>query len=249
MPTKPAKSLISRRSPQPMWHQLKELLVARIQSGEWRPGDLVPPELELQNAYKLSRTTVRQALRELELDGMVTRYRGRGTFVARPKLTHGPEPHDGLSRSLVEQGLRPSWNLLWHGFAAVPEDEAARLGVAPGSQVYCVRRLRLANDEPLGYHLAWVAPPFTDGIDETALEEGGSLDYLRREGRVHGAHAERILEAVPAGDTEVLLLGVEHGAPLFRIRRLLVASDGTPIESLSAWYRGDRFQYRVGHRE
>jgi GntR family transcriptional regulator len=114
--------------------------------------------------------------------------------------------------------------------------------------VYCVRRLRCANDEPIGYHLAYVAPEAAEGIDEAALTTGGSLDYLRREGRIHGARAERILEAVPAGDTEMLLLGVEKGAPLLRIRRLLVAPDGRAVESLDAVYRGDRFQYRLGQK-
>jgi GntR family transcriptional regulator len=244
--TKPAKGLISRRSALPLWHQLREILEERIRSGDWPPGAHLPAELELQQSYGLSRTTVRQALRELEIEGLVTRYRGRGTFVARPKLTHGPEARTSLSRSLLEQGLQPSWQLLSHGLSEAPEDVALRLSLARGVRAYSVRRLRCANETPIGHHTAFVAPQFATRIQEAALTSGGSLDYLSNESVVHSAHAGRLIDAIPAGELDVLLLGCEPGAPLLRIRRLLVATDGTPIEDLTAVYRGDRFQYRLG---
>ena len=80
------EAMLERSSPLPLYHQLKEILSTKIRRGEWKAGDLIPGEQELQSTYALSRTTARQALRELELDGVLTRHRGRGTFVARPKL-------------------------------------------------------------------------------------------------------------------------------------------------------------------
>ena len=81
---------IERGSPLPLYHQLKQVLLERITRGEFRPGVPLPGDHELVHSYRLSRTTVRQALRKLELTGVITRQRGRGTFLAGPKLRHGP---------------------------------------------------------------------------------------------------------------------------------------------------------------
>src|SRR5690606_14843251 len=80
--------MLQRSSPVPLYQQLKLLLADRIQRGVWKPGELIPGEHELQAIHRLSRTTVRQALQELEREGYVTRHRGRGTFVAQPGAVH-----------------------------------------------------------------------------------------------------------------------------------------------------------------
>ena len=83
---------IERESPIPLYYQLKQLLVERIKHNELQPGDIFPTEEQLQKKYQLSRTTVRQALKELEIEGLISRHRGRGTFVSRPKISHSSEP-------------------------------------------------------------------------------------------------------------------------------------------------------------
>lgn len=236
---------IQRDSPLPLYFQLQQILLDRIDRGAWKPGELIPGELELQATYDLSRTTVRQALRALELDGKVVRYRGRGTFVATPKLTHSPEPRNSLTQTLRSRGMAPGWTVLSCGAVPAPRDVAERLGVAAGAPLFRSMRLRLANDEPIGVHVAHVAPPFAGAIDEALLEQPGSLDYLAATGALDGSRAERVLEAVPATAEEADLLGVDVGAPMQRIWRLVVTADGEPLEHLRATYRGDRFQYRV----
>lgn len=238
---------IDRDSLLPLYYQLKQLLVQRIERGDWQPGDMLPTEQQLQEHYNLSRTTVRQAFRELELEGLVTRYRGRGTFVARPKVTHSPEPRFSLTNYLLQQGMRPGWQVLSAEWVPASPEVADRLQIEPGTLVHCLRRLRLANDEPIGYHIAHISPHFSDAIDATALTEGGSLRYLLGRGHLEGSHADRILEAVPAGEEEAELLGIDRGAPMLLIRRLVVTSEGQPVEDFRGIYRGDRFQYHIRH--
>ncbi len=238
-------SRIHRDSPLPLYHQLKQVLLEQIADGTWKPGELIPGEQELQTTFGLSRTTVRQALRELELDGKVIRYRGRGTFVNTPKIAHSPEPSHSLTRSLLRRGMTPGWRVLSHGPVAAPEDLAPQLDCDVGDSVYCIRRVRLANDEPIGIHTAHVAPAFASLVDRDRLEEGGSMDYLNIGDLLDGSRAERVLEAVAAADDDAEILDVEPGAPVLRILRVLVAADGQPIEHLRAVYRGDRFEYRV----
>jgi GntR family transcriptional regulator len=243
--TMAANKTIERDSPLPLWHQLQQLLLDKIDGGVWQPGDLIPGEQELQDQYGLSRTTVRQALRELELAGRVTRYRGRGTFVSAPKLRHSQEPKRSLARTLLRRGMTPGWRVLSHGPVSAPREVAERLGCDPGAEVYRVMRLRLANDEPIGLHVAHVAPAFRRLVDEARIGTGGSMEYLHCGDALDGSRAERVLEAIAANAEEADLLDVEPGAPMLRIQRLLTSAAGDPIEHLCAVYRGDRFEYHV----
>jgi GntR family transcriptional regulator len=240
--------IIDRESPVPLYYQLKQLLAERITEGEWLPGDMLPTEEQLQEQYGLSRTTVRQALKELEIEGLISRYRGRGTFVARPKISHSPDPHFNLTAYLNEQGMRPGWSVVSAEWVPATVDVAERLALKAGDQVYQLRRLRLANDEPIGYHIAHVIPALAETIDENRLEIGGSLDYLRGTGRLKQSYANRTLEAILASDEVAKQLEIAKGSPILMIRRRVFDSAGVPVEDMRAMYRGDRFQYRVRQR-
>lgn len=220
----------------------------RIHRGDWKPGDLIPGEHELQDTFRLSRTTVRQAMQELEREGFVTRHRGRGTFVAHPRAVHCPEPRASYSDYLIAQGIKPGWRVLTAEVTAAPLDVAARLQIASGAPVFHSRRLRLADDTPLGYLEAWVPAGRLGAAEQLDLGGGGgdgSLDYLRPTGLLAESRAERTLAACPACEAEATLLALPVGAPVLKIERRLVGADGRVIEDFCATYRGDRFRYRV----
>jgi len=239
---------IERESPVPLYYQLKQLLAERITKGEWQPGDMLPTEEQLQDQYKLSRTTVRQALKELEIEGLISRHRGRGTLVSRPKISHSPDPRFNLTAYLNEQGMRPGWRVLSAGWVRVTAEVAERLAVESDLLLYQLRRLRLANDEPIGYHIAHVIPALGQAIDENRLDQGGSLDYLRATGQLDQSLSNRTIEAILATDEVARQLDVLKGSPILMIRRRVFNVSGMPVEDMRAMYRGDRFQYRVRQR-
>lgn len=230
--------MLLRSSQLPLYRQLKQLLVDRIERGEYRPGDLIPGEHELQDSFHLSRTTVRQAMQELERAGYVTRHRGRGTFVA-------DLPRAGVGHSLQAQGLRGGLRLLAADTVPAPGDVAARLQLPPDAAVFRSRRLRLADDEPIGYLVAHVPAELSAEIDHTRLADADSLDYLRGGALLAGSRAERTLEAALADDLAAEALGISPGEPVLKIHRLLFAADGRPVEDSCGTYRGDRFRYHV----
>lgn len=236
---------INRNSPLPLYYQLKQLLVEQMANGEWKPGDILPTELSLQKEHDLSRTTVRQAIREMELEGLVTRFRGRGTFVAEPKVVHSPESQNSLTNFLMHQGKNPGWRLISSGMCIPPEAVSKSLQQPSGEEVFCLRRLRLSDNEPIGYLVSYVSPNYIEAVNETDFVEGGSLHYLRHQGHLVNSRAIRVLEAVPAQEEEASLLGVDIGVPLLRVRRTVFDRDEKPIEEFRGTYRGDRFQYKI----
>ncbi|UCG25678.1 MAG: GntR family transcriptional regulator [Chloroflexota bacterium] len=239
---------IERESPVPLYYQLRQLLTERITNGEWQPGKMLPTEEQLQDQYGLSRTTVRQALKELEFEGLISRHRGRGTFVSRPKISHSPDPRFNLTAYLSEQGMRPGWRVLSAGWVQAAAEVAERLAVESDLQLYQLRRLRLANDEPIGYHIAHVVRALGQAIDESRLDQGGSLDYLVTTGLLGQSLANRTIEAVPASEEVANYLDVLKGSAILMVKRRVFNSAGVPVEDMRAMYRGDRFQYRVRQR-
>lgn len=236
---------IDRNAKEPLYYQLKQLLIAQIEYGDFRPGDMLLTEEQLKEQYELSRTTIRHALGELELEGWVTRTRGRGTFVAQPKVVRQPGMSYRTLNPAQQDALNLNWRILTAKWIPASPEVAERLHVEPHTLIFRLRRLHLANNEPIGYHFAHVSPVFADAINREALDAGGPLTYLSGKGYLNGSLADRIIDAVEAGPKEEVLLNVEAGVPLLRIRRLVFSHDARPIEDLLAFYRGDRFQYQL----
>ena len=106
---------LSRDLPVPLYHQVKTSILRRIETGQWRPGDRLPSEDELAEGFKVSKITVRQALRELAQIGHIRREQGRGTFVQRPPLVEGPRKLTSFSEEMRRQGVQASSAVLEQG--------------------------------------------------------------------------------------------------------------------------------------
>ncbi len=235
---------VDRSSPMPLYFQLKQLLLEKITSHAWKPGDLVASEQELQTSHQLSRTTVRQALTELVAEGRLVRQRGRGTFVAQPKFQRSPR-HRGISQFLTEQGHIPALKVVDAEFVTPPAVVREALQLIGEQRAYRIRRVRLADDLPIGILSTYIAESVMKQIDLEALSAGESLNYLSKLPQMRQTHIQRAIEAVPARDEEARLLKVRKGAPMLLIERTVSGVDGAPIEFMRAIYRGDRLKYQV----
>lgn len=236
---------IDRNSPMPLYYQLKQVLLAKIESRELKPGDIFPTEQQIQDTYDVSRTTVRQALSELEDEGLITRHRGRGTFVSKPKLSHSPENYPNLADNMAQQGATPGWKLLSAEWVLAEKEVSKILNPGEEKKVFRLERLRLENDKPIGYHCAYVSPEFTTGIDGTAFTAGGSLRYLNGLNVLQDCVADRTLDALSANEKTANLLDVEVGTALLRVKRVVFSLEHKPIEYFVGLYRGDRFEYHI----
>ncbi len=236
---------IDRNLPIPLYFQLKKLLLEKIESNELKEGDALPTEQQIQEQYSLSRTTVRQALSELEDEGHIIRQRGRGTFVTERKLAHHPAEYPSLSDNMLMRGLVPGWKLLSAEWIEPDTTVIEALEVEPDEQVFFLERIRLENGRPIGYHRAYVPAAFTHGIDGTAYTHGGSLRYLTALSFLNQCVANRVLEAIHATEHAAALLEVDEGAALLRVKRTIFSPEKQPVEYFVGLYRGDRFEYHV----
>lgn len=235
---------IDKKSPVPLYFQLKQLLIQQLQHKQLRPGQQLPTEESLQQEYDISRTTVRQALRELEVEGWITRQAGRGTFVTEIKVREGTEPFADSLVFFESYGFDMSWKIISAELESAPPHIAERLGIPLGEKIFCMRRLRLANKEPIGLNEVYLVSKWVDHVDLSLAETGGSTNYLKVPD-ITQCVAERTVEALPASHEEARALQINYQDPVLVITRLLRDCDGTPMEHYHGVFRGDRYQYNV----
>lgn len=240
------ESQIRRNDPLPLYYQLYRLLLEKMQSGVWSPGFAISTEKELAEQYDLSRATVRQAIQQLVSDGYLVRRQGLGTFVAKPKLRHGPQRDFGLTGYLRLHGLRPGWTLLHKSKVIPPPSASAALALRESEPALEIIRLRLADDEAIGIHTVYVPYPLAERIRDEFLTVGeSSMYYLKQELGVTVSESHRYIEAASAEEAEAELLRVSVDSPLLVIHRITIDADGRQVEYMRAAYRADRFEYYV----
>lgn len=236
---------IDRTSPVPLYYQLKQILLDKLEKGAWKPGDLVPSEQELQQMYGLSRITVRQALSELTYEGRFDRHRGQGTFVANRQLVHNPLKRISITQLMREQDIEPVWQIRQRDFVSPLPNISETLGIRSNSRVYFVDFLLFAGQEPIGRHLTYLTRPVAESGNVASLSDLELGDFFRALPNREGTQIRRTVQAVPAGSDEAKLLKVRAGSPILSIEVTYSNADGTPLEHLRANYRGDRFKFQL----
>lgn len=242
----PPASGIDRTSPVPYYAQLKELLRRRIERGEWPVGRQLPGEPDLCRMFEVSRTVVRQALRDLSDEGIVARRKGKGTFVAEPKIGESlVQRLTGFYQDMQERGHAPVSQVLKQAVVHANAKVAGQLGLAPDTQVVEIERLRFVNDEPIVLVTTYLPYPLCARLVEVDLTRQSLYAFLLRECGIELARGRRTIEAWAAGEHEARLLQVPKGAPLIMLKSVSYLADGTPIEYYFALHRGDRSRFEV----
>lgn len=236
----PAK--IDKNSPVPIYHQLKQGFVDLIESGEIQPGELLPSENELSQLYQISSMTVRQAMKALVDEGYIHRERGRGTFVSQRRMKHQLVGMVGFSQDMLKRQLRPGAQILRLEMVPAPDEVVARTGLSPETQLLCLSRLRLTDDNPVGIHHSYLHGV---SIEREELERVGSLYALLQEQDIILDEGEETLEAVAATREQAALLSLEAGSPLLKARRFSWDVDGNFVEYVVALYHADLYQYTI----
>ena len=223
----------------PKYYEVRQWL--RQQIDGLPPGTPVPPERTLSDRFHISRTTVRQALHDLAVEGRIVRMQGRGTFVATPKVTQNLQL-TSYTEDMRSQGLRPGARLIDVTVTDSEVDVAAGLGIDEGAPVTRIERVRFANGEPMAVETVYLDHHRFPGIGDKLDEDSSLYAILEEEYQVVPAQGEETIETVLAPPSVSRLLGTDSTTPMLMLTRTSRDADGRPVEYVRSLYRGDRFR-------
>ena len=237
---------IDREVPIPYHYQLRELLRGEIVAGRWRVNERLPSERELCEASDLSRTTVREAIDALVYEGLLRREKGRGTFVAEPKMVESIQWGSPFSGSMAEQGIPIRTKVLRLEVATPPYVVAQELRLASDAPVIVLDRVRSAFNEPILVSTSYVPQKLCPTLVYDDLTQNSLYELLGEKYDLNIAKAKRYMEAVAANELEAKLLNIEPGTPLMLIESTVYLEDDTPLEYFKSRHRGDRTRFLMG---
>lgn len=237
---------IDKHSHLPLYFQLAEYLRNAIENGRWQPGERIPSETELCQAFDVSRTVVRRAVQELEYDGLLYREQGRGTFVSQPKISESlMQDLSGFYEDMVAKGLTPETKVLKQEVEPATKKVADFLRIEPGDKVITIDRLRSVHSEPILLVTTYIPYDICQELLEEDLSTQSLYALLENKYGLELAHGRRTIQAVAANQYESQLLGIEEGSPLVLLDSVSYLEDGRPIEYFHAVHRGDRSRFEV----
>jgi GntR family transcriptional regulator len=245
----PSFSLTARQidesSATPLYQQIYELLRAAILDGRLGLNARLPAEQDLTQMLGVSRITVKRAMNELAVAGMVRRQRGIGTVVtydvAAPTIRGN---FDTMIDGLTRMGLETEVQLLDFTFGVASPAIAQSLELPRGASVQRIVRLRRLSGEPFSHLITYIPEDVSEGYDETELASASLIRLLEKAGHAP-VEAEQTISATAAEPAVAAVLGVATGSPLMRIHRIMRNAAGRPVQDITSHYRADRFEYHM----
>jgi GntR family transcriptional regulator len=239
--------IIDRRSPLPLYCQLKEILLQELEEGLYPPGSTLPPEMSLVNQYGLSRATVRQAMKDLEHEGYISRIQGKGTLVIREKsaLKRGLSQLTSFSEDMKAHGYETITKILNFEIVTAPLKIAQLLQIPENKSVIHLHRLRFVNKIPVAINTSYVNLPDNICITRQDLERSVSLYTLFESKRIPLVESEKTIEAISASEEQANLLRVSTGNPLLKVEGVLYTLLHQPLEHHVVISRSDLYKYSL----
>ncbi|QIE27495.1 putative HTH-type transcriptional regulator YurK (plasmid) [Caballeronia sp. SBC1] len=242
-----ATEVVSASSPtfSPLYQQIKTLITQGLESGDWKPGEMIPSEVELAARYKVSQGTVRKAIDELAADNLLVRRQGKGTFVA----THNEDRVQfRFLRLLPEDGdLHPHVSrLLECRRLRAPAEIARQLDLKPADPVVCIKRLLQFDGETTVFDEIWLPGAVFRGLTAERLADykGPLYAMFETEFGTRMIRASEKIRAVGADDAVAELLGVAAGSPLLSVERVSYTYGDRPVEVRRGWYVTNGYYYQ-----
>lgn len=223
-------------NPAPLYVQLQQLIRDAINRNLLTQDEAIPAERDLATEYDVSRITVRKAIGGLVEEGLLTRRRGAGTFVAA-RVEKSFSKLSSFSEDMVARGRKPSSVWVSKSVGTVTPEEALSLGLSPGAEVYRFQRLRYADDVPMALEYSTIA-----GF---CLENEDAVDVSLYEALTAAGNrpvrALQRLRAVPFTSEHARMLNVDAGHAGLFIERRGYLRDGRTVEFTQSYYRGDAY--------
>lgn len=226
----------------PQYREIEQALRVRI--ADLRPGARLPSDAELSAEFGVSRMTARNAMQRLVDDGLIAREPGRGSFVAETPTHRHANRLMTFTQEMLRTGRRPSSRVLSRVIRPSTTSEAADLGIGPRQPVIHVRRVRMADGQPIALESSALVRSCADVVVAADLA-GGSLHEALRAAGIAPKRGTATISAATATADDAHLLGIRPGAPLLVERRIILDGAGRRIEATESRYRADLYALAV----
>ncbi|MHB1175974.1 MAG: GntR family transcriptional regulator [Sulfuriferula sp.] len=241
----PKKETVLSLSPVPLYTQIKEILRNRILDGTYKAHEQMPSESDLTRSFSVSRITVRQALGDLQKEGLIFKIHGKGTYVSQPKAFQNLGKLQGFGEAMATMGYETFSQVI--SFKIVPADKvvAMKLGLDENEMVSEIRRVRYLNRSPISLDVTYLPKSIGERLIKEDLAHRDIFLILENEYGYSLGQAELQIEAMLADESLGRLIQLQEGSPVLRIERLTFTTDNQPLDFEYLYYRGDAFQYRL----
>ncbi|ANU15169.1 putative transcriptional regulator of N-Acetylglucosamine utilization, GntR family [Planococcus halocryophilus Or1] len=234
--------MLDKQSPIPIYIQIEEQLKKQIQQGDFLVGTAIPSERELTESFGVSRMTVRQSVTNLVNEGLLYREKGRGTFVAAPKVE---QPLNGLTsftEDMLARGMVPSNKIIGFEILEPDADVAADLQLVDGDKVYFIERIRFADDKTMAIERTYLPVERFPGLHRDLLQ-GSLYAMIENNQQLKISHATQRMEAGMVKKEDAELLQIDVPAAILMIERISYLDGDLPFELVRSTYRADRYKF------
>ncbi|TPE68640.1 GntR family transcriptional regulator [Halalkalibacterium halodurans] len=224
----------------PLYKQLKQELIQKIERGELKPGDVLPPERELAKIFNMSRMTVRQAISELVNEYVLIRRHGSGTYVAEHKIPQGKKLKS-FSEEMRLRGMLPGSKLCEKKIVLSPSANMAAELKSEG-KLFMLKRLRLADLEPMAIETSLLPINRFPSLENRNFENESLYEILEEEYNIKMTKAQQKIEVRMPTPQESELLDINYTIPVFHFKQVTFDQNDTIFEVAHSVYRGDRYE-------
>lgn len=233
---------VDKKSKTPMYAQLFDIILQKITSGELIEGGKLPFERELCDEYNISRTTVRQAMDELEKKGYINKIRGKGIYVSSQTYMQSLVSVYSFHEEMEKQGKKTSIDVI--SFATILPSPKVSQKLNTEEEVYEIIRIRFANGEPILHETTYLPKYLFPDLKKKELKELGLYEVFRKKYNKYIQNAFDTFRAVNVEQNVARYLHEKEGAPALQIERLAYCNN-QPIEYTIEIARGTKFAYTV----
>jgi GntR family transcriptional regulator len=236
--------VINKYSNEPLYSQLKNIIIEKIEKGEYPSGSKIPSEQELCELYDISRPTVRQAISELTSSGYLYKEKGKGTFVSNPKTVVNAKSYTGFTDSILDNDMTGERKIISAETLTNRElrllDDVFSIGNNQVIDFACFNYTGKINDDLISLNTSYIPINLFPNIIEDVKNQKPSFDILRGKYPLLPARTKSTLEVIYTEQFEAQYLMVPPGQALIKISNIIYSKSGQVVEFVISKYRADR---------
>jgi len=231
-----------KQGPTPLYLQLERVIREQIDKGELRPGMALPSEQELMRIYKVSRTTVRQALSRLAKDEVVVRAQGKGTYVSQPVIKQELVSLRTVNEVLTSAGLVPEVRILDVSMnPEVPPHVRQRLQLEPEEMIVRVKRQHLIQGKVLAFAVIYLSGKFQWRFSAADLTRRSIYTWLEEQESISVDKGVQVITAMAADKEIAAALGLHVGDPVLHVENTSTTETGVPVDHTEFYFPPDHY--------